>query len=71
MGASEFFYTPDEVAEMFRLSVTALNSRRKRGKLPGSIAVKVGGTYLYPKNLIDRYVAMLTSGAPEGPESDE
>jgi hypothetical protein len=57
------FYTAKEVAEMFRLTVIALNSQRKRGIEPGALAVKVGGKYLYPKNLIDRYLDGLAKDA--------
>lgn len=45
---------------MFRLTKTALNSQRKREIEPGSLAVKVGGKYLYPRNLIDHYLNQLS-----------
>lgn len=63
MNPPELFYTPREVAEMFRVTTTALNSQRKRGTQPGSLAVKVGGKYLYPKNLIDHYLDHLARTA--------
>lgn len=65
MNPPELFYTPREVAAMFRLTTIALNSQRKRGTEPGSLAVKVGGKYLYPKNLIDRYLDQLARSAQE------
>lgn len=46
---------------MFRLTLTALTSQRKRGIEPGALAVKVGGKHLYPKVLIDRYLDHLAS----------
>ena len=63
MSAPELFYTPHEVAAMFRVSPTALNSQRKRGVEPGSLAVKVGGKHLYPKALIDHFLSELASTA--------
>lgn len=50
---------------MFRVTPTALNSQRKRGTEPGSLAVKVGGKYLYPKNLIDAYLDRLAQTAQD------
>ncbi len=63
MTSPELFYTAHEVASMFRLTATALNSQRKRGVVPGSLAVKVGGKYLYPKSLIDHYLDQLAKQA--------
>ncbi len=63
MSVSELFYTPDEVASMFRLTSSALTARRKRKTEPGSFAVKVGGRYLYPKDLVDAYLTNLARGA--------
>jgi hypothetical protein len=63
MNPRELFYTPQEVASMFRLTKTALNSQRKRGIEPGALAVKVGGKYLYPRNLIDHYLDRLADRA--------
>lgn len=57
------FLTPGEVAEIFRLSTTALSSQRKRGIEPGALAVKVGGRHLYPKKLVDAYLERLAGGA--------
>lgn len=48
---------------MFRLSPAALNSQRKRGVAPGALAVKVGGKYLYPTNLIEHYLDQLAETA--------
>lgn len=56
---TDYFYTPAEVASMFRMTPTALNSQRKRGIEPGALAVKVGGKYLYPRRLIDDYLEGL------------
>ena len=56
---------------MFRLSATALNSQRKRGLEPGALAVKVGGKYLYPKNLVDHYLEQLARQAQEALGLDE
>lgn len=50
---------------MFRVSEPALTSQRKRGIVPGSLAVKVGGRYLYPRALIDRYLETLASEAQD------
>jgi hypothetical protein len=63
MSPPELFYTPQEVASMFRLTATALNSQRKRGIEPGALAVKVGGKYLYPRGLIDYYLSQLAEEA--------
>lgn len=63
MSSAQLFYTPQEVAEMFRMSPAALNSQRKRGTEPGSLAVKVGGRHLYPTALIDHYLERLTQQA--------
>lgn len=56
---------------MFRVSPTALNSQRKRGMEPGSLAVKVGGKHLYPKVLIDHYLSRLAETAKEDLGFDE
>ncbi len=61
--APELFYTPREVATMFRVTPTALNSQRKRGIAPGSLAVKVGGKHLYPRKLIESYLDELARNA--------
>lgn len=50
---------------MFRVTPTALNSQRKRGIEPGSLAVKVGGKHLYPRALIDHYLGLLARSAQE------
>ena len=71
MSAPDLFYTPREVAQMFRVSPTALNSQRKRGLEPGSLAVKVGGKHLYPRGLIDNYLTQLAKGAQEDLGIDE
>lgn len=63
MSPQELFYTPSEVATMFRVTKTALNSQRKRGVEPGSLAVKVGGKHLYPRALIDDYLDRLARSA--------
>ena len=60
MVAPELFYTADEVAAMFRSTPPALASQRTRGIEPGSLAVKVGGKYLYPRSLIDGYLDDLS-----------
>lgn len=65
MSVPDLFYTPHEVAAMFRVSATALNSQRKRGMAPGSLAVKVGGKHLYPKALIDHYLSKLAETAQD------
>lgn len=56
---------------MFRLSQAALNSQRKRGIEPGALGVKVGGKYLYPKNLIERYLEQLAQTAKSSMGLDE
>ena len=56
---------------MFRVSATALNSQRKRGMEPGSLAVKVGGKHLYPRALIDHYLSQLARTAQEDLGIDE
>ena len=71
MSSPQLFYTPAEVASMFRVSPTALNSQRKRRVEPGALAVKVGGKHLYPKKLIDRFLAGLASQAQEELGLDE
>ena len=71
MNSPELFYTPEEVASMFRLTKIALNSQRKRGIEPGSLAVKVGGKYLYPRNLIDHYLSQLAREAQASHGLDE
>ena len=71
MTGPGLFYTAKEVAEIFRLSTTALNSQRKRGIEPGSLAVKVGGKYLYPRNLIDHYLGELARNAQSSLGLDE
>lgn len=68
---SDLFYTPREVADMFRVSAVALNSQRKRGVQPGALAVKVGGKYLYPTTLIDRYLEQLARTAQDSLGLDE
>lgn len=71
MTSAELFYTSSEVASMFRLTPAALNSRRKRGTVPGSLAVKVGGKYLYPRDVIDQYLSDVTGNARKALGLDE
>lgn len=56
---------------MFRVSPAALNSQRKRGIEPGALAVKVGGKYLYPRNLIEHYLDQLAESARSSLGLDE
>lgn len=47
--------TVGEVAELLRLTPTAVYSQRHRGELPGVLGVKAGRRLLYRRSDIDRY----------------
>jgi len=49
------YLTAEEVAAMYRLSVSALYTQRHRGEAPGSLGAKVGRKLLWRQSELDAW----------------
>lgn len=64
-GAAEGYeplFTPDEVAEIFKVSGDTVRQMIRAGELP---AVKIGRQYRVPKSAIDRLFRCVPKAVPE------
>lgn len=49
------YLTAEEVASMYRLTVSALYTQRHRGEAPGSLGAKVGRKLLWRQSELDAW----------------
>ncbi len=55
MSQKAAYLTAEEVAAMYRLTVSALYTQRHRREAPGSLAVKVGRKLLWRQSELDAW----------------